>query len=126
MINILIALYLCGITTILGIIPNWALGHTLFDHSEPRVGATLSSCPKQVLLWFDGTLDPSLSSVRVETETGQRVDKLDGQVDSHDRTILEVNLPCLSPGTYRVIWSVVSSDGHGTNGSFSFTIKHAN
>lgn len=124
--NILIAVYLSGVTIILGIIPNCALGHAIFDHSEPRVGATIGACPKQVLIRFDTPLDPSSSKVRVESETGKRVDKLDGRVDSSDHTILEVNLPYLSPGIYTVFWDVVSSDGHGTNGSFSFTVKRLN
>jgi hypothetical protein len=34
-----------------------------------------------------------------------------------------VSLPSLSPGTYRVIWSVVARDGHRTEGDYTFTIK---
>jgi methionine-rich copper-binding protein CopC len=59
----------------------------------------------------------------VESESGNRVDNFNGHVDSSDATILEVNLPCLSPGTYQVFWKVVSLDGHSTNGSFAFTIE---
>ena len=109
--------------TIISIMPIRVSGHALFNHSEPRVGETISSCPKEVRIWFDSPLEPSSSKVRVKNEAGERVDNLDGHVDSTDATILEVNLPCLTRGTYQVLWNVVSLDGHGTNGSFAFTIE---
>ena len=118
-----VAIAVISVITIFSIMPIRVLGHALFNHSEPRVGATISSCPKEVRIWFDSPLEPSSSKVRVKNQAGERVDSLDGHVDSSDDTILEVNLPCLSPGTYRVFWEVVSSDGHGTNGSFAFTIE---
>ncbi len=121
--KIVVAFSVISVITILGIKPNRVLSHALFIHSEPRVGATISSCPKQVRIWFDSALEPSSSTIIVENHDGKRVDNLDGHVGSSDATILEVNLPCLSPGTYRVLWSVVSLDGHGTNGSFVFTIE---
>jgi methionine-rich copper-binding protein CopC len=122
-IKTVIALSVVSVISVFSVTANWALSHALFNRSEPRVGQTVSRCPKQVRLWFDSQLEPSSSTVRVESQTGKRVDNLDGHVDSSDATILEVSLPCLSPGTYRVIWKVVSLDGHSTNGSFVFTIE---
>lgn len=113
---------ICAII-VFGINPSPALSHAMFNRSEPRVGATISTCPKQVRIWFDSALEPSSSTIMVENQDGKRVDNLDGHVDPSDSTILEVNLPCLSPGTYRVLWSVVSLDGHATNGSFVFTLE---
>jgi len=121
-----VAISLISVITILSIKPDRVLSHALFNHSEPRVGETISSCPKQVRVWFDSQLEPSFSTIQVENQGGKRVDNLDGHVDSSDATILEVNLPCLSPGTYQVLWKVVSLDGHNTNGSFVFTIEKLN
>lgn len=118
-----VAISVLSVIGILSIRPNLALSHALFNRSEPRVGETVSGCPKQVRMWFDSQLKLSSSMVRVESESGKRVDNLDGHVDSSDATILEVNIPCLSPGTYRVFWKVVSLDGHSTKGSFAFTIE---
>jgi copper resistance protein C len=112
-----------SVITIFSAKPHRALSHALFNHSEPRVGETITNCPEQVRIWFDSPLEASSGTVRVESESGRRVENLDGHVDSSDATILEVNLPCLSAGTYRVFWKVVSLDGHGTNGSFVFTIE---
>jgi methionine-rich copper-binding protein CopC len=117
------AISVISVIAIFSIKPDRVLSHALFNHSEPRVGETVRSCPKEVRIWFDSPLEASSSTVRVENQGGKRVDNLDGHVDSSDATILEVNLPCLSPGIYQVLWKVFSLDGHDTNGSFVFTIE---
>jgi methionine-rich copper-binding protein CopC len=100
-----------------------AWGHAFPDRSDPRVGAALSASPDHVRIWFDGALEPVFSTVRVQNASGQQIDKGDGHVDAADATLLEVRLPPLAPGTYRVIWSVVARDGHRTEGDFNFTIR---
>ena len=45
------------------------------------------------------------------------------RISSSDGTLLEVGLPSLPAGRYRVFWSVVARDGHRTEGDFSFTVK---
>jgi methionine-rich copper-binding protein CopC len=37
--------------------------------------------------------------------------------------VLEVSLPPLAAGKYRVFWSVVARDGHRTEGHFTFQVK---
>lgn len=123
MIKTFVIISVISVITIFSIGPQRALSHAMFNHSEPKVGETISNCPKQVRIWFDSPLEPSSSTVRVESESGNRVDNFNGHVDLSYATILEVNLPCLSPGTYQVSWKVVSLDGHSTNGSFAFTIE---
>jgi methionine-rich copper-binding protein CopC len=99
----------------------WA--HAFPDHSEPRVGHTVEAPPPSVRMWFDGEIEPVFSTLRVENGDKQRVDKGDARVDAKDRTLLEVSLPPLPPGRYRVFWSVVARDGHRTEGDFAFRIR---
>jgi len=99
----------------------WA--HAFPDHSDPKVGATISSSPTQVRIWFDGDLEPAFSTIMVHNMDGRMVSKGDGRVDPSDPTLLEVSLPKLPPGTYLVIWNVVARDGHRTQGQYTFTIK---
>jgi methionine-rich copper-binding protein CopC len=99
-----------------------AWGHSFPDHSEPRVGWTVNKPPAQVRIWFDGALEPIFSTIMVINADKARVDKGDGRVNSSDSTLLEVNLPSLPPGRYRVFWSVVARDGHRTEGDFPFSI----
>jgi len=100
-----------------------AWGHAFPDHSEPRVGWTVPTPPPRVRIWFDVVLEPIFSTITVLNAKRERVDKGDGRVNPSDSTILEVSLPLLPPGTYRVFWSVVARDGHRTEGDFPFTIE---
>jgi methionine-rich copper-binding protein CopC len=61
--------------------------------------------------------------VRVETGDKRRVDKNDARRSPDDATLVEVGLPRLSAGRYRVSWSVVARDGHRREGAFSFLVK---
>ncbi len=108
--------------SVLWALPELSFGHALPDHAEPRVGSTVSS-PSRVRIWFDGNLEPVFSRIVVHDAKGAAVDKGDGRVDPSDSTLLEVSLPSLAPGTYRVLWNVVARDGHRTEGEFTFTVK---
>lgn len=102
--------------------PCWAWAHAFPDHAEPRVGAVITISPALVRIWFDGVLEPLFSTLQVRDMNGQQVDRGEGHVDESDQTLLEVSLPPLSPGTYRVFWSVIARDGHRTQGDYTFTL----
>ncbi|MGE5172826.1 MAG: copper resistance protein CopC [Betaproteobacteria bacterium] len=108
---------------LLSIMPDAAQGHAYPDHADPRVGSTISAAPTRVRIWFDSDLEPFFSTIIVRDANGNKVDKGDGQVDPSDAALLEVSLPPLQPGLYRVIWSVAARDGHRTEGDYAFTIK---
>ena len=48
------------------VLPGVAHGHAFPDHSDPRVGATLSSPPAGAYIWFDGDLEPAFSRITVQ------------------------------------------------------------
>jgi copper resistance protein C len=102
--------------------PLAAWAHAFPDHSEPRVGHTVEA-PRSVRIWFDGEIEPVFSTIRVEDADRRRVDSGDARVNPKDNTLLEVSVPALAPGRYRVFWSVVARDGHRTEGSFPFEVK---
>jgi methionine-rich copper-binding protein CopC len=87
------------------------------------VGSSIDAPPAAVRIWFDGQIEPVFSTIRVENRDKQRVDKGDGGVDPGDNRVLQVKMPPLPPGSYRVYWSVVARDGHRTEGDFPFRIK---
>lgn len=102
--------------------PGAGFGHAFPDHSDPRVGSTITDSPGMVRIWFDGDLEPAFSKITVHTMDGKTVDNGDGHVDSNDPSLLEVSLPRLPAGTYLVIWNVVARDGHRTVGQYTFTV----
>lgn len=96
--------------------------HAFLDHADPRVGSTIKTPPAQVRLWFTQPLEPAFSTMRVLDTAGKQVDKQDVQVDSSKPDLLAVSVPSLGPGTYKVVWRVLSVDTHVTEGDFTFTI----
>lgn len=108
------AAFLCG--------AGGALAHAFLDHANPAVGSTVHGSPAELSLWFTQELEPAFSTVEVVDQSGREVDKHDKSVDPSDRTLLKVSLPTLPPGTYRVIWHVLSVDTHTTQGDFKFTV----
>jgi methionine-rich copper-binding protein CopC len=96
--------------------------HAFLDRAEPRVGGKLRTAPMQVTLWFTERLESAYSRVKVVNEAGKQVDKQDVGVDPTDARALRVSLPPLGPGTYRVVWRVLSVDTHVTEGDFTFRV----
>ena len=105
-------------------IPSRAEAHAFPVRSDPRVGWTVSQPPSKVIIWFDGELEPAFSTIEVHNSAKQRMDKGNSRVNSSDPSVLEVDLPVLAPGIYRVYWKVLSKDTHITEGDFFFTISN--
>jgi methionine-rich copper-binding protein CopC len=100
----------------------YAGAHAFLDRAIPAVGSTVHGSPSQIRLWFTQRLEPAFSKLQVFDKSGQSVDKGDVQVDHADPTLLEVSVPQLAPGEYRVTWRVLSVDTHVTEGDFTFDV----
>jgi methionine-rich copper-binding protein CopC len=96
-----------------------ASAHALLDHTEPRVGNTVATAPREVTLWFTQKLEPAFSSITVTNSAGQRVDTGKARVSGNQ---MSVSLRSGGPGTYRVNWRVLSVDTHRTDGNFTFRV----
>lgn len=99
-----------------------AAAHAFLDHASPRVGTVVHSAPSEVKLWFTQELEAAFSTLRVVDGNGRQVDQKDKQMDPKDPSAMQVSLPPLPPGTYRVYWRVLSADTHVTEGDFSFVV----
>jgi methionine-rich copper-binding protein CopC len=99
----------------------WA--HAFLDHAEPGVGSEVHGTPAVVKIWFTQNLEPAFSVIELQDAQGRQIDKKDSYVDPQNKSLLLVSLPELRPGTYTVIWHVVSVDTHKTEGKFKFTVK---
>jgi methionine-rich copper-binding protein CopC len=103
-------------------LPRDADAHAMLTRASPRVGSTVAKAPDAVRLWFTEALEPSFSTVQVLDSAGTRIDRDDKHLDAKDHALMEISLPPLKPGTYKVIWHALSVDTHTTDGSFAFTI----
>ena len=100
-----------------------ALAHSGLQRAEPPAESTLKSPPSEVKLNFSERLEPAYSGIQVEDERGARVDRGDSHVDRSNPFLLRATLAPLAPGTYTVIWRVLSVDGHVTEGRFTFQVE---
>jgi methionine-rich copper-binding protein CopC len=98
------------------------VAHAFLDHAVPAVGSRVRGAPSSVALWFTQELEPAFSTVKVLDAEGRAVDRGDKNIDLRDRTVLRVTLAPLAPGTYRVVWRVLSVDTHVTEGDFTFVV----
>jgi methionine-rich copper-binding protein CopC len=96
-----------------------AEAHAFLDHAEPRVGSTVPTAPRELVLSYSQNLEPAFSSVEVSDANGARVDLGKPKIGA---STMRVGLKPLAPGTYRVRWHVLSVDTHTTEGSFSFHV----
>lgn len=103
--------------------PGYAAAHASLHHSQPSDGDVMATSPPSVQLVFTKPLEPSFSTVRVVDQQGKQVDNGKPAVTGSDAKQLEVGLPSLAAGTYKVIWKIVALDGHKAKGEFSFTVK---
>jgi methionine-rich copper-binding protein CopC len=103
------------------LLPAAAHAHAFLDHASPRVGSTVATAPRELLLWFTEKLEPAFSTVEVRNAQGAVVSSK-AQVAGSDGTELRVPLKALPPGTYSVTWRVLSVDTHRTQGNFTFYV----
>ena len=111
-----LSLLLLSAATVTG----WA--HAFLDDAEPRVGSQVKTSPSQVKIWLTEKLEPALSRIQVFDAAGKEIDRHDGRVNPTNPVILEISLPTLKPGKYKVSWRVTSVDTHVTTGTFDFEI----
>jgi hypothetical protein len=103
--------------------PSAVWAHAFLDRAEPKVGSEVSKSPEQVKIWFTQQPEHAFSTIKVLNGDGKQVDKNDTRTDPDDSKALVVSVPSLPPGTYKVVWKVLSTDTHRTEGSFKFTVK---
>jgi copper resistance protein C len=96
--------------------------HAFLKHAEPGVGSTVHTSPNEVRIRFSENIEPAFSRIQVFNASGKEVDRRDIHLDRSDHSLLHVSLPSLEPGTYKVVWRVVSVDRHVTNGDFTFRV----
>lgn len=101
--------------------PTAADAHAMLIASDPAAGATVRVSPQRLRLLFSEPMDASLDRMTLVGADGRPL-PLTVLVDPHDVHALVSPLAPLAPGSYRVIWRVVSVDGHVVGGSFVFAV----
>ena len=106
----------------LALLPVAAFAHAHLDHASPAAGSTVAQPPKEVSLWFTEALEVKFSIIEVRDAQGRSVQAGPATLARDNTAQLRVPLKPLSPGTYKVIWRVLSVDTHRTQGDFTFRV----
>ena len=102
----------------------WRLGyaHATLVSAEPVAGSVVATAPTRVRLVFSEAVEPALAQLSLDGGDGG-VTPLATTGDPRDVYAVIAPLGTLTAGGYRVLWRVVSVDGHPVGGSFVFTIR---
>ena len=97
--------------------------HTKLEKSDPADGATLTTSPKWVQLFFNEKPDMKVSKVEITGPTG----KVDAGAPHSmaDKDLMVMFGRTLDNGKYTVTWQAAGKDGHVSKGTFSFTVTRA-
>src|SRR6185437_13127750 len=98
-----------------------AHAHASLVSSEPAANAHLSVSPTRVRLLFSEETEPTLARLSLVADDGTAT-RLVVAGDLHDVNAIVAPIGPLAPGSYRLVWRVVSADGHPVEGSIVFWI----
>ncbi len=97
-----------------------ALAHTSLVSSTPTEGVP-AEAPGEVVLVFSDPVQPGLSAVSVTGADGDEQVSGEPSPGGDGASVTQALRSPLEPGTYRVAYRVLASDGHPVTGSFEIT-----
>ncbi|MEO7043133.1 MAG: CopD family protein [Gemmatimonadaceae bacterium] len=105
--------------------PRAAFAHARLVRSAPAAGASVTSAPKMIQLWFSEAPDARLTIVTITAGDGRvaGLEKFEAVPDTaiSVRAVID---GVLASGVYTVAWrTVAADDGHPSKGSFTFTVS---
>ncbi|WP_232322286.1 copper resistance CopC/CopD family protein [Brevibacillus parabrevis] len=108
---------------VLAIGTNLAYAHAGMMGSSPQDGELLKTNPGQISVRFTETLEPDLVTIRLFDWDGKEIQMQRPTLQPGDASQVNAQLPAnLAEGTYSVIVSVVSEDGHPVEERLTFSI----
>ena len=105
------------------VVTSIANAHTAMVSSSPKSNAMLKSSPKYISITFTEDLieiaGKSVSRISLFNSKGQEIKLPKAQVIHRDIVVAVSKLP---PSKYKVVYRVVSGDGHPVSGSYFFWV----
>jgi copper transport protein len=104
--------------------PAILFAHARLVRSLPAANAVLDTAPTALRLWFSERPEPRFTAIQLVDSTGAPVPIGAPTSIEQNGLTLAITRP-LTPGPYSVVWRTAASDGHPTNGNFSFRVAAA-
>lgn len=99
-----------------------AFAHAHLKSSVPAADSSVKQAPSELDLSFSEGLNLKFSGVTVTGPDKKAVKTGSATLMDGDATLMVPVSDKLAPGKYTVQWHALSTDGHKTNGSYSFTV----
>jgi copper transport protein len=101
-----------------------ASAHATLVSSVPAAGSTVVTMPDRIRLVFSEPVEPGMAKVSLVVAGGRTI-TLSASGDPRDVHAIIApagDAATLPPGEVRLMWHIVSADGHPVNGTFVFAI----
>ena len=96
--------------------------HATLLRSSPAAKSRLAVAPDTIRLVFSEQVVPELSQISIVGTDGRSI-SLKVANDPHDvHTLVSRVAVALGSGTFKVVWRVLSADGHPVGGNYEFTV----
>lgn len=105
--------------------PLSASAHDALTGSSPEADSTVDVLPAEIVLTFSADLITGEGATEVQVLDANESLVSEGDAVTEDATVTQPLVAEAEAGVYRVVWKVVSSDGHPTSGEFSFTVTNS-
>jgi methionine-rich copper-binding protein CopC len=99
-----------------------AVAHAHLTSAVPAADGAVKTAPSELDLTFSEGLNLKFSGIKVTGPDKATVKTGEGMLMNRGTTLMVPITDKLSAGKYTVEWHALSTDGHKTNGSYSFTI----
>ena len=101
-----------------------AFAHAHLKSATPAIGSTVQTAPTELDLKFSEGLNLKFTGVKLTGPAKTAVATGAAALGAGDDTTLVVPVSdTLGTGAYTVAWHALSTDGHKTNGTYTFTVK---
>jgi copper resistance protein C len=109
-------------TALLATGPAWA--HAKLVSSTPPANASLSAAPRTITLTFNERLVPAFSKAELVMPAHNNMKvPVKTSVSDDGKSIAVAPQQALAKGTYKIVWSAATSDGHKMNGEVPFRVS---
>ena len=99
-----------------------AFAHAKLASSNPADHATVSVAPKAISLTFNENLVPAFSKFEVTMPEHGMAVPVKTAVAKDGKTLVGTPARALSKGTYKIVWSAATADGHKMTGELNFKV----
>jgi copper transport protein len=105
------------------LLPERAWAHAHLKRSEPAAGSQLPAPPRVIRLWFSEQPELSMTFASLKDSAGKAFALSSAEREKSSQMGIAFNvLEALRPGRYTLTWRTAASDGHPSQGKFTFVV----